>query len=465
MGSEMQTAIGPLPSGWHVQPLRELATHIGSGATPRGGAAIYLEVRDKYAIVRSQNVFDRRFEDQGLAFIADSDAASLRGVELQADDVLLNITGDGITFARSCLVPARILPACVNQHVVRIRCDRTKCDPGYLVSFLTHPLAKEYIESFNAGGSRRAITKGHIESFQIPLPPLPEQQAIACILGALDDKIELNRRRNRTLEAMARAVFQGWFIDFDPVKAKAAGRKPAGLAKEIAALFPASFEDSGFGPIPQGWSVTSLADEITASKGLSYKGQHLCDPGEGLPMHNLNSVYEGGGYKNEGLKWYKGEYRPAHILKPGDVIVTNTEQGFDHLLIGYAAIVPERFGDKGLFSHHTYRLQQKATSYLPTWFVYLLLRTPVFHELVAGHSNGTTVNMLPLDGLQKPRFVLPPEELVKRFGKLFLPAQQQLERMYDESVTLAALRDSLLPKLISGELRVPDAERIVGRAV
>ncbi len=125
-------------------------------------------------------------------------------------------------------------------------------------------------------------------------------------------------------------------------------------------------------------------------------------------MHNLNSVYEGGGYKHEGLKWYTGEYRPSHLLKPGDVIVTNTEQGFDYLLIGFAAIVPKRYGDKGLFSHHIYRIQAKDMSYLPTWFIYLLLRTPVFHELVAGHSNGTTVNMLPLDGLQKPRFVLPP---------------------------------------------------------
>jgi type I restriction enzyme S subunit len=236
------------------------------------------------------------------------------------------------------------------------------------------------------------------------------------------------------------------------------------LSPELAALFPDRFEDSALGPIPAGWRLTSLADEITANKGLSYKGDFLANPGEGLPMHNLNSVYEGGGYKHEGLKWYTGEYRPAHLLKPGDVIVTNTEQGFDYLLIGYAAIVPKRYGDMGLFSHHIYRIQAKDTSYLPPWFIYLLLRTPVFHELVAGHSNGTTVNMLPLDGLQKPRFVLPPEQLVRHFGKMFEPTQQQLEVLHDENVTLAALRDTLLPKLISGELRVPDAERIVGRA-
>ena len=314
-----------------------------------------------------------------------------------------------------------------------------------------------------AGHGTGRLNTEELKTLDVSLPSPTEQQAIACILGALDDKIELNRRRNRTLEAMARAIFQSWFVDFDPVQAKAAGRTPPGLSPALAALFPDRFEDSPLGPIPAGWRVTSLADEITANKGLSYKGDFLAESGEGLPMHNLNSVYEGGGYKHEGLKWYTGEYRPAHLLKPGDVIVTNTEQGFDYLLIGYAAIVPKRYGDKGLFSHHIYRIQAKDTSYLPTWFIYLLLRTPVFHELVAGHSNGTTVNMLPLDGLQKPRFVLPPEKLVRHFGKMFEPTQQQLEVMHDEYVTLAALRDALLPKLISGELRVTDAERIVGR--
>ena len=100
-------------------------------------------------------------------------------------------------------------------------------DPGYVLSYLTHPAVKSYIESFNAGGSRRAITKGHIESFEIALPPLAEQHAIAHILGTLDDKIELNRRMNETLEAMARALFKSWFVDFDPVRAKAEGRRPS----------------------------------------------------------------------------------------------------------------------------------------------------------------------------------------------------------------------------------------------
>ena len=176
-----------------------------------------------------------------------------------------------------------------------------------------------------------------LEALPIPHPPLAEQKSIATVLGTLDDKIELNRRMNATLEAMARALFQSWFVDFDPVRSKLGGRSPVDLDKATAALFPDSLQDSPIGPVPNGWKVERFDAHITANRGLSYKGEGLREDGTGLPMHNLNSVYEGGGYKHEGLKHYAGEYREKHLLEPGDMIVTNTEQGFDHLLIGHAA--------------------------------------------------------------------------------------------------------------------------------
>jgi len=162
------------PTEWPPAQLRDIAVKIGSGATPRGGQASYLPSRSRFALVRSQNVFDRRFDRAGLAYISDQQAEALSGVTLQAGDILINITGDGVTFSRACIVPEDILPACVNQHVAIVRLDPMKADPGYVLSFLTHPTVKSYIESFNAGGSRRAITKGHIQSFRLALPPLTE---------------------------------------------------------------------------------------------------------------------------------------------------------------------------------------------------------------------------------------------------------------------------------------------------
>ena len=267
----------PHPRDWPVVRLGNIAVKIGSGATPRGGEDSYLRSRSRFALVRSQNVFDRRFDKAGLAFITDQQAEGLRSVSLQARDLLLNITGDGVTFSRACAVPEDVLPACVNQHVAIIRLDPVSVDPGYVLAFLTHPAVKSYIESFNAGGSRRAITKGHIESFRLALPPLPEQRAIAHILGVLDDKIELNRRINETLGAIARSLFKSWFVDFDPVRAKVEGRDPD-LPKPLIELFPDSFEDSELGEIPRGWATATCwrQDPLGRDQGWRWG----CAPGQ-----------------------------------------------------------------------------------------------------------------------------------------------------------------------------------------
>ncbi|MBI4660537.1 MAG: hypothetical protein HY735_17005 [Verrucomicrobia bacterium] len=131
MSHRHTSPLGKVPAGWSLVHLEEVASKVKSGATPRGGESSYLPSRERFALIRSQNVFDRRFDETGLAFITDEQAAELAGAEVQVGDALLNITGDGITFARSTLVPERVLPACVNQHVMLIRPRRDKCDPVF----------------------------------------------------------------------------------------------------------------------------------------------------------------------------------------------------------------------------------------------------------------------------------------------------------------------------------------------
>ena len=334
------------------------------------------------------------------------------------------------------------------------------------------------IARMDVGSANPTLNRNHVHPMTIVWPPLAEQKAIAAVLGALDDKIELNRRMNATLEAMARALFQSWFVDFlpvranmdrnspplrrtqtgDPVRAKLDGRPPAALDPATAALFPATFQDSPIGPVPKGWKVERFDAHITADRGLSYKGEGLRDDRTGLPMHNLNSVYEGGGYKHEGLKYYGGEYREKHLLNPGDMIVTNTEQGFDHLLIGHAAIVPRCYGPKGIYSHHIYRVRHKPTSPFSPHYLVELFNNRRWHYWISGFSNGTTINMLPMDALEMPMLVVPPVELVKKFTALAEATHLQVEDNKQQSRTLATLRDTLLPKLLSGELSVAGNE-------
>ncbi|NJL76715.1 MAG: hypothetical protein HC892_18525 [Saprospiraceae bacterium] len=170
-------------------------------------------------------------------------------------------------------------------------------------------------------------------------------------------------------------------------------------------------------------------------------------------MHNLNSVYEGGGYKYEGIKYYTGEYKDRHLIQPGSIIVTNTEQGHDFRLIGFPAIVPKTFGQKGLFSQHIYKLVPLNKSYLSNEFIYYLLMAPAVREQIIAATNGSTVNMLAIDGLQRPQFKLPPKELVDDFTFIVSNYWKKKTINQTQISTLTALRDTLLPKLMSGEIK------------
>lgn len=414
-------------------------------------------------VVKIANVKGGRLEMAGCSFVDEAVANGAGDFRLSDGDILIAMTGYVGDVAR---VRKTDLPCVLNQRVGKFTVlNSERLDASYLFLFLASVDTRQTIAGLGYGSAQPNVSPSLIHKVKIPLPSLPEQKRIAHILGTLDDKIELNRRMNATLEGISRAIFKSWFVDFDPVRQKAAGKQPVGMDVQTAALFPDSFEDSEIGEVPKGWRVDAFADHFDADRGLSYKGEGLREDGSGVPMHNLNSVYEGGGYKHEGIKYYAGEYRDKHLISPGDVIVTNTEQGFDHLLIGHAAIVPACFGTTGLYSHHIYRLRCKPSSPLTPHYVASLLNDPRWHYWISGFSNGTTINMLPLDALQMPLLVVPPPRLVQMFDQLATSTHERREASLQQSRTLAALRDTLLPKLLSGEIPVPEAEDAVEEAV
>jgi type I restriction enzyme S subunit len=299
------------------------------------------------------------------------------------------------------------------------------------------------------------ISAGQIGLFRYLRPSIEEQRAIASVLRTLDDEIELNRRMNETLEALARAIFTSWFVDFDPVCAKAEGRQPIGMDAETAALFPDSFVDSPLGPIPSGWQSVRLGSQIEVVRGLSYSGAGLTDAhGGGLPLHNLNSIQAGGGYQPDGLKWYTGTHAERHLVRPRALIIANTDLTWALKVIGAPAIVPGRYGEVGLFSADLFRLEPRDDSQVTGRYLYFLLSTRRYHDEIAGFSNGTTINHLPTDGLTRPWIALSPASIVERFDAIVGPMLDRQEQLHAEIDTLAVTRDALLPKLVSGEVRV-----------
>lgn len=393
----------PLPAGWRWNRLDTVCEDIFDcpHSTPvltEGGAYI----------ARSQDVRSGVFRAEAAGRVSeDSYRERVARAEPRHGDLLYS--REGTYFGIAAEVPPGVR-VCLGQRMVLLRPDASSVNSRFLRYWLNSPAMVLHIHGYRDGTVAERLNLPTIRGLPVALPSLPEQRAIAHILGTLDDKIELNRRMNETLGAMARALFKSWFVDFDPVRAKAEGRnsRNSGLPKPLADLFPARLVDSELGEIPEGWKVALLADCVDVVRGLSYKGSGLSKAG--LPMHNLNSIYEGGGYKLDGFKHYQGEYKPQHVARAGDLIVANTEQGHHRLLIGYAAIVPACFGGESLFSHHIYRVRAKSSSGLTPGYLYHLLNTSVMHDTVSGYANGTTVNMLPWTVCRAHRFCCPLHE-------------------------------------------------------
>jgi type I restriction enzyme, S subunit len=426
MSSEALVSPIPCPASWPLIRLKQVSKKICSGATPTGGQAAYEKERTKWALVRSQNVFDRSFSDAGLAFISEGQAQGLRNARLQQGDLLLNITGDGVTFGRACLVPSALLPACVNQHVSIIRLDQERADPGYLLSYLTHRSVKQYIEAFNAGGSRRAITKGHIESFVVPLPPLEVQKTIAGTLSVLDERIALLRETNTTLEAIAQGLFKSWFVDFDPVRAKMVGRSPESMDEATAAIFPDRFEDSELGSVPSGWRVVRLDEIVELRYGKALRASDRA-PGD-VPVYGSGGVT---GSHNESLA------------------------NGPSIIIGRKGTVGSLYWeDRPFFAIDTVFYVQSS---LPMTYCYYLLRTLGLE----GMNTDAAVPGLNRGNVYRLPVRLPDEAVLRAFDGLVGKIRARIFENQQQAHTLTALRDTLLPRLISGQLRLPEVAEFV----
>lgn len=286
------------------------------------------------------------------------------------------------------------------------------------------------------------ILKNHVVS----IPSLPEQRAIAAILGALDDKIELNRRMNATLEGIARALFKSWFVDFDPVRAKAEGRR---MKDEIAALFPDALVDSELGEIPRGWKMAGLHTVATLKKEAV---QPMRSPAK-LWEHYSIPAFDTGRIPviEAGTNIKSGKYR----VPPTSVLVSKLNPQFPRIWL------PDVQNEEAAIC---------STEFMPfvplrcNWrpFVYELMKSDSvqqgIHERVTG-STGSRQRAKPED-VAAMYVVMPIPALIEAFSHIVGPLHEKMLICINESRTLAALRDTLLPKLLSGELRVPDAERL-----
>ena len=420
---------------WTTFRLGDACTKIGSGATPSGGSNAYQNT-GPYALIRSQNVHNHQFRHEGLAYIDDKQARKLSNVEVYADDVLLNITGDSV--ARSCQVDPAILPARVNQHVAIIRTDRSILSPSFLRYALIEPSMQEQLLSLaDSGGTRKALTKRDIESLSLVVPQsVRHQEKISNILETLDAKIELNRRISKTLEEMARALFNSWFVDFDPVRAKAEGRS-SGLPSHLDSLFPNSFQSSELGPIPDGWTVEPLSEVADHLHETEYPGASpsLIFTHYSIPAYDSGQrpVYQYGRY----IKSNKT------ILKPGAVLISRLNPEIERVWI------PDLVnGERAVCS--TEFLVIISRSPFTTSYVYCLARSKHIRQNIQSLVTGTSKShqRSPANQTMSIKVPVPPHEIITAFD---LYARSMLQRMLQcraACSALSSLLDVVLPRLL-----------------
>jgi type I restriction enzyme S subunit len=352
-----------------------------------------------------------------------------RRVEPTAGDVVFSYE---TRLGEAALIP-RGLRCCLGRRMALIRPDRGKIDSRFLLYYYLSPEFQELIRSRTVTGSTvDRILLEEFPTFPIRVPDLATQREVASLLGALDDKVELNSRMNQTLESVARAIFRSWFVDFDPVVAKAAGRQPFGMPADVAALFPGRFIDAEVGPMPAAWESCKWGDISTLEYGKSLRSHG--DAAGAVRVYGTNGPI---GWHTEALcptagivLGRKGAYRGVHY-SPTPFFVIDT----------------------------AFYLKPKREFEI-LWAYYELLNLDI-----NGMDSGSAIPSTSRDEFYQVPVLFPPPPVHVAFGKIVGHMFKQMEANQEQSRTLGALRDTLLPKLMSGELRVRDAEKLVGTRV
>ena len=366
------------------------------------------------------------------------------------------ITGRYGTLGKVYFVPEDFWPLNTTLYVRDFKGN----DPRFIAYFLSELDFSAYSDKAAVPG----LNRNHLHEAPVRVPPLTEQRAIAHILGTLDDKIELNRRMNQSLEEMAQALFKSWFVDFDPVRAKMSGRwRPGqslpGLPAHLYHLFPNRLVPSELGRIPKGWQVRPLGEMVTVVKGRSYRRHELAESDTALVT--LRSFARGGGYRADGLKPFTGLYKLDQVVRAGEIVIACTDLTQDAYVIGHPAIVQSTDEFSTLVASLDALIVRPSQDAMSCSLLYLLAASDAFIAHTYAHSTGTTVLHLTKDAIPSFRFASPHIRLVKAFDTMASRALEKIRKSDRETSALVNLRELLLPSLVSGRIDLTDIARRV----
>jgi len=407
-------------------------------------------------LLRATNIGDRRLDLSDVLYVPRGHVRDTQRLRL-FDVVIAMSSGSQQAVGRLAQLRQE-WDGCVGAFCGVIRPKAESVYPEYLGYVLQSPAFRERIETYAVGTAIMNLSRERILGFPLTLPSTEIQKAIAHILGTLDDKIELNRQMNRTLEEMARAIFKSWFVDFDPVRAKAAVRSAhpswtneqvsraacPNLKPEIAELFPDAFEDSELGQIPKGWKASIVHQHFRLTMGQSPPGSTYNEIGEGVPFYQGRTDF---GFRFPTRRVFCTA--PTRFAETGDTLVSIRAP------VGDVNMANERCAVGRGVAAIRHRSGSRSFTYCS--MKYLGKHFDQFE------AEGTVFGCINKSDFERLPFVSPEPDILTVFEQIVSPLDDRLETNECQSLILASIRDALLPKLISGELRVKDAEKFVER--
>lgn len=441
----MQQKMGGWGMSFDALPLGDLLSKKGYIRGPFGSALKRQELKQSgIPVYEQQQAIDgqRRFR----FFIDQEKHNELRRFTVRANDLIISCSG---TVGRVSVIGEGDPIGIISQALLILRPDVEKLLPRFLYYFLTSPAGQASLLAASHGAVQLNIApRAVVEKILTPTPRIEEQRAIISVLGSLDDRITLLRETNATLEAIAQALFKSWFVDFDPVRAKMEGRAPEGMDEATAALFPDSFEESELDLVPRGWRVIALDEIANYLNGLALQ-KFPATGQDDLPVIKIAQLRKG---DSVGADMASRNIKPEYIIQNGDVLFSWSG----------SLEVAIWCGGEGALNQHLFKVT--STNY-PKWLYYLWTRHHLEHFRQVAASKATTMGHIQRAHLSGAKVFVPPKEVLLAANTVLQPIIERLIETALQAQTLSTLRDTLLPRLISGQLRLREAEQQVEEAL
>ena len=387
-------------------------------------------------VIRGQNMGERCVSGE-FVFVSSAKAQALNPNKARPGDLVFTQRG---TLGQVAIVPDGPFPEyIVSQSQMKVTLDAEKADVDYLYYVFCSSDQLEYIKNTSIQTGVPHTNLGILKKTPVPIPPLPIQKEIARMLGALDDRITLLRETNATLEAIAQALFKSWFVDFDPVRAKMQGRTPEDMDEATAALFPDGLGESALGLVPKGWRVRPLDQIATYLNGLALQKFPPSDD-SWLPVIKIAQLRKG---DTVGADRAGRNIKPDYIIQNGDVLFSWSG----------SLEVEVWCGGEGALNQHLFKV---SSDIYPKWFYYFWTKHHLSHFRQVAASKATTMGHIQRAHLTQALVVAPPDAFVSAVGGFFAPLLERWIATSLQAQSLATLRDTLLPRLISGALRLPE---------